>query len=111
MFGLFIDNALKDFWSNVPGDMFIDSTINFLKVDRSSVDLNYYFINEVPSFYEFDQDKKLIIKKEIITINEVQTQNELGEDVVIQEEVKTYEIDKVIEPVAYFAKGLMIKPC
>jgi len=111
MFGLFINDTLKDFWSNSPGDMFIDATINYLKVDRLTVDLNYYFINEVPSFYEFDQDKKLIIKREVTTINEVTQQNELGESVVVQEEIKSYVVDKVIEPIVYMSKGIMVKPC
>ena len=111
MFGLFVENCLSGFWSNQQGDQFIDATIRYLKTDRSSIDLNWYYINEVPQFYEFDQDKKLIIKKEIITINEVLTQNELGEDVITREEIKTYEIERIVEPVVYFAKGLMIKPC
>lgn len=112
MFGLFIDSILKDFWANQVGDVFIEATIRGLKLDQSKVDLNFYSeIDSVPPFYEFDQDKKLIIKKEIITINEVVTQNENGEDVVTQEEVKSYEVDKIIEPVVYFAKGLMVRPC
>ena len=111
MFSLFVENILKDFWSNQQGDQFIDATIRYLKVEKDKVDLNWYYINEVPQFYEFDQEKKLIIKKEIITINEVVTQNELGQDVITQEEIKTYEIERIIDPVVYFAKGLMIKPC
>lgn len=111
MFGLFVNDILKDFWSNSIGDQFISATIRYLKVSESEVDLNWYFINEAPSFYEFDQDKKLIIKKEIITTHEIVTKNELGEDVVSLEEVRTYEVDRVIEPIVYFAKGIMVKPC
>ena len=112
MFSIFKNDLLLNFWANQVGDVFIDATCRGLKLDKSVVDLNFYFgIDSVPKFYEFDQDKKLIIKKEIITINEVVTQNELGEDELIREEIKTYEIEKIIEPIVYFAKGLMIKPC
>lgn len=112
MFCIFINDLLLNFWANQIGDVFIEATIRGLKLDQSNVDLNFYFgIDSIPKFYEFDQDKKLIIKKELITINEIVTQNENGEDVVTQEEVKSYEVDKIIEPIVYFSKGLMIKPC
>lgn len=112
MYAIFNNDSLLNFWANQIGDVFIEATIRGLKLDQSKVDLNFYFgIDSIPQFYEFDQDKKLIIKKEVITINEVVTQNELGEDVVSQEEIKTYETDKIIDPIVYFAKGLMVKPC
>jgi hypothetical protein len=112
MFAIFKNDSLLNFWANQVGDVFIDATCRGLNLDRSNVDLNFYYgIDSIPAFYEFDQDKKLIIKKEVVTINEVVTQNELGDDVIAQEEIKTYELDKIIEPVVYFAKGLMVKPC
>ena len=112
MFSLFVNNTLNNFWSNQIGDMFIYATIRGLKLNQSLVDLNYYpELENVPSFYEFDQDKKLIIKKEVTTLVSVVIKNELGEDVLSQEEVKTYEVDKIIEPIVYFSKGIMIKPC
>ena len=112
MFIIFNNDSILNFWANQIGDVFIEATIRGLKLDQSKVDLNFYFgLDSVPQFYEFDQDKKLIIKKEVITINEVVTQNENGEDVVTQEEVKSYEVDKIIEPIVYFSKGIMIKPC
>lgn len=112
MFAIFNNDLLLNFWSNQNGDIFIEATIRGLKLDQSKIDLNFYFgIDSIPSLYEFDQDKKLIIKKEVTTINEIVTQNELGEQVVTHEEIKSYEIDKIVEPVIYFAKGIMIKPC
>jgi hypothetical protein len=112
MFAIFNNDSLLNFWSNQIGDVFIDATIRGLKLTQSLIDLYYYpELDRVPAFYELDQDKKLIIKKEVTTINEVTQQNELGEDVVIQEEVKSYVVDKVIEPIVYMSKGLMVKPC
>jgi hypothetical protein len=111
MFGLFVENILKDFWSNSLGDNFIDATINYLKVDRSLVDLNFYFIIGVPSFYEFDQDKKLVIKKEVISYEEQVSTDAEGNEVINQVEVKSYEVDKVIDPIVYMAKGIMVNPC
>jgi hypothetical protein len=112
MFCIFNNDLLINFWANQIGDIFIDATIRGLKLTQSLVDLNYYpELYSVPAFYEFDQDKKLIIKKEVVTINEVITQNEAGDDVTTQEEVKSYVTDKVIEPIVYMSKGILIKQC
>jgi hypothetical protein len=112
MFGLFLDNILKDFWANAEGDIFLEATAKGLRLNKDLIDLNFYpEIYETPKFYEFDENKNLIVKKEIVTINEVVTQNENGDDVTTQEEVKSYEVDKIIEPIVYFSKGLMIKLC
>jgi hypothetical protein len=112
MFAIFKNDSLLNFWGNKPSEIFIQATCRGLKLNEGEIDLNFYFgIDSVPAFYEFDQDKKLIVKKEIITINEVVTQNELGEEVVSQEEIKTYEVEKIIEPIVYFAKGVTVKPC
>ena len=112
MFIVFKNDSMINFWGNAIGDQFIQIACKSLKFNENEVDLNWYNdVYEVPQLYEIDQDKKLIIKKEVITINEVVTQNENGEDVVTQEEVKSYEVDKIIEPIVYFSKGLMIKPC
>lgn len=112
MFALFLNDLLKDFWMNNEGDIFLDATIRGLGLNRDLVDLNFYpEVFEKPEFYEFDADKNLIIKKEVVTQTEVVSQDENGNDVVTIEEVKTYETEKTIEPIVYFAKGLMIKPC
>lgn len=113
MFCIFNNDSLINFWANQVGDVFIEATIRGLKLDQSKVDLNFYFgIGSIPQFYEFDQDKKLIIKKEIITMVDDNTViDENGNEIVNQVEVKTYEVDKIIEPIVYFSKGVMIKPC
>ena len=112
MFAIFINDVLKDFWSNKLGDEFINATIIGLHLDASTVDMNYYFnLTNLPKFYEFDDYKNLIIKKEIVTHEEVVTVGEDGNNIVSIVENKTYEVDKIIEPIVYFAKGLMIKPC
>jgi hypothetical protein len=112
MFAIFKNDLLLNFWANQVGDVFIEATIKGLKLTQSEIDMNFYFgIDSIPSFYEFDQDKKLIIKKEVISfVDEVSTDAE-GNEVISQVEVKNYEVDKIVEPIIYFAKGLMIKPC
>jgi hypothetical protein len=83
-----------------------------MKWDRGDVDLYFYpSISNVPAFYEIDPDKKLIIKKEVVTTVEHESVNEAGETVITSEEVKTYETDRVINPVVYCANGVIIKPC
>lgn len=112
MFGLFLDNILKDFWANNEGDIFIEATAKALRLNKELVDLNFYpEIYESPKFYEFDANKNLILKNEIKTITEESNVNELGETIVSQNEVVTYEAYKTIEPIVYFAKGFMVKPC
>jgi hypothetical protein len=112
MFIIFKNDSIVNFWGNSQNDIFIQNTCKSIRLNENEVDLIWYNnVYDVPKFYEFDQDKKLIIKKEIVTINEVVTQNENGEDIVTQEEVKSYEVDKIIDPIFYFSKGLMIKPC
>jgi hypothetical protein len=112
MFSLFVNDVFNNFWANRPNDVFILNTCQGLKLDEGSVDLNFYFgLESVPQFYEFDSNKNLILKNEIITIEETLSVNELGETIVSQNEVVTYEAYKTIEPIIYFTKGLMIKPC
>jgi hypothetical protein len=112
MFCFFYKDLFVDFWSNKIGDIFCDLTILSMKWDRLDVDLYYYpSLNSVPEFYEIDSSKKLIIKKEIITIVEHQLVNEDGVTIVTAEQVKTYETDIVIDAVVYCAKGLLVKPC
>jgi hypothetical protein len=83
-----------------------------MKWNRLEVDLYHYpSINSVPEFYEIDSSKNLIIKKEIITIVEHESVNEAGETIITTEEVKTYETDRVIDPIVYCSKGLLVKPC
>lgn len=112
MFAFFKNDTLENFWGNQVGDVFFDLTIKGMKWDQSQIDLNYYpELENIPAFYEFDRNKKLIIENEVISFNEVITQNELGEDVTTQEEVKTYVVVKIIEPIVYAAKGVMTRPC
>ena len=112
MFVIFKNDSILNFWANQIGDVFIDVTCRKLKLDKAVIDLNFYFgIDLIPAFYEFDDYKNLIIKKEIITQEEVVTIGEDGNNIVSIFENKTYEVDKIIEPIVYFAKGLMIKPC
>jgi hypothetical protein len=112
MFSLFVNDFLNNFWANKPNDIFISNTCRALKLNEGSVDLNFYFgLDSVPQFYEFDANKNLILKNEVKTIVEESSVNELGETIVTQNEVVTYEAYKTIEPIVYFAKGLMIRPC
>lgn len=112
MFLFLKNNELVNFWSNKIGDVFFDLTVSGLRWNRSEIDLFYYpEIYSIPYFYELDSENNLVIKKEVVTINDVVLVNDLGEEVVTQEENKTYQVDKIIEPIIYCAKGVMIKPC
>jgi hypothetical protein len=112
MFSIFNNDSLINFWTNQIGDIFIDATIRGLKLTQSLIDLNYYpGIDTTPKFYEFDQDKKLIIKKEVISYEDQVSTDPEGNEVTTVVEVKSYEVDKVIEPIVYMSKGIMIKPC
>ena len=112
MFAIFTNGILIDFWQNKIGDIFFDLTVSGLKWNRSEIDLFFYpELSGIPGVYEFDSDKKLIIKKEVVTISEVVSLNELGEEIVTQEEIRTYEVDRIIDPVIYCSKGIMVLPC
>jgi hypothetical protein len=112
MFCFFRNDLFENFWSNQHGDVFCENTLKSMKWEKSLVDLVYYpLLDNVPEFYEFDSSKNLIIKKEVVTISERQSVDDFGDVAVLTEEIKTYEIDKIIEPVVYCAKGLMLKPC
>lgn len=112
MFSFFINDELKNFWSNKIGDIFSENTILKMGWNRTEVDLVYYAgVKKVPEFKEFGANKELRILKKIVTQNEEQSTNELGETVTNIVEVVSYELDQVIEPTTYMAKGIMVKPC
>lgn len=112
MFVIFKNDALLNFWGNKPSEIFIQATCRGLKLNEAEIDLNFYLgIDSVPAFYEFDENKKLIVKKEIISYSEEITKDSEGNEIINQVEVKNYEIDKIIEPIVYFAKGIVVKPC
>ena len=112
MFCFFKNDYLVNFWSNQIGDIFCELTIKSMKWEAGQIDLVFYpLLDNVPEHHEFDSEKNLIIKKKIVTQNEVHSTNELGEDVVTIEEVVTYEVERTINPIVYYAKGLMVKPC
>ena len=108
MFCFFKDNELVNFWSNSIGDIFADLTCNSLKWDKAKVDLVFYWgLEGVPEHYEFDSNKKLIIKKRHFT--QVESQDENGN--VILNEVESFTVEKEIEPDFFMSKGLIVKPC
>jgi len=112
MFCFFKNEYLVNFWSNKVGDCFLEITCNSMKWQKTEIDLLFFDgIDSVPQFYEFDANKNLILKNEVKTIVETSSVNELGETIITQNEVVTYEAYKTIEPIVYFAKGLMIRPC
>jgi len=112
MFCFFKNDSLVNFWSNQIGDIFCELTIKSMKWESGQIDLVLYpLLDNVPEHYEFDSEKNFIIKKKIVTQNEVVSINELDEEVVTIEEVVTYEVERTINPIVYYTKGLMIKPC
>jgi hypothetical protein len=112
MFGLFLNDTLKDFWGNNAGDIFLENTCNKLKLEMNSVDLVFYFgLEKAPEHYEFGSNKELTVLKKIVTQVEQESVNEQGETVVTVVDVESFELDKVYEPIMYFSKGLVVKPC
>lgn len=108
MFAFFINNELKNFWSNKIGDIFAELTISKLEWDRSSVDLLFYpSIKQVPPFKEFGANKELIIKERIVGHEEVTDED--GTVSII--ETESFVVKETIEPVVYVAKGIIVKPC
>lgn len=112
MFGLFLNDVLKDFWANNPKDIFIEVTCEKLRINKDQVDLVWYEgLFEVPKHYEFDASKNLVIKKEVVRTVDVITHDEQGNEVVTQQEVTELELDRVVQGEVFFTKGLMVKPC
>jgi len=108
MFCFFKNDAFENFWSNKIGDIFFDLTIRGMKWDQSQIDLVFYpGLEKVPAYYEFDSNKKLIIKDRIVMHQEVT--NEDGTLSVLESE--SFVIKSEIEPIVYAVKGVIIKPC
>jgi len=112
MFALFFEDNFKDFWENKPGDEFIIPTCACLNMDIQSVDLVYFMsLNKVPEHYDFDINKKLVIKNKIVTPVEKIFTDEQGIEHPYTEDVVTYEVIKTLDPEFFMAKGIMVKPC
>jgi hypothetical protein len=112
MFSFFNNNLFQNFWANNLGDIFCDLTIKSMKWNHNDVDLIYYFgLEKAPEHYEFGSNKELRVLKKIVTQVEQESVNELGETVVTVVDVESFELDKVYEPIMYFSKGLVVKPC
>lgn len=120
MFCFFKNDSFVNFWSNQIGDVFCSLTIKNMKWADSEVDLVYYpGIEQGPEHFDFDSSKNLIIKEKIVTQVEVPALNEAGEPVLdesgnpvmnLVDEV-SYQTKQVVDPVVYYAKGIMVKPC
>jgi hypothetical protein len=120
MFGLFLDDVLKDFWGNSIGDIFLSQTCAKLEMNLSSVDLVYYVgIKSPPAHYVFDSNKNLVIQNQIITPTQVATLDENGDPVLDEnldptyhnEDVITYETASTINADMYCTKGVLVKVC
>jgi hypothetical protein len=112
MFALFKNDELVNFWANQPGDIFIAATCRNLKMDEAQVDLVHFIgLDAIPEHYEFSASKQLIIKEKHINIVEIPSTDADGNPIVVQEEQISFTVKQTIDPVVYFAKGLMVKPC
>jgi hypothetical protein len=107
MFIFFINGLFYSFWQNKKGDEFFDLTCTGLDLNASQVSLNYYAgIKAIPEFFEFDEDKNLIIKEKVIT--EVLVGPE-GEKVL--EEQISYNIKETIFAEVFVINGEKFKTC
>jgi hypothetical protein len=100
MFAILVNNQLLNFWSNQPGDIFIDNTIKGLKLKVDQVKLFYYADLDKPEYCSFDPDGTLYVQEKIITANPD-----------TQEETVSYNTIKTIPGEVYFDCGLMVKTC
>jgi len=112
MFAIFKNDELVNFWGNQPGDIFIAATCRNLKMDEGQVDLVHFIgLDSIPEHHEFSASKQLIIKEKHIEIIEVPSTDAEGNETVAQEEQVSFIVKQTIEPVVYFAKGIVVKPC
>jgi hypothetical protein len=120
MFGLFVDNVLRNFWGNSMGDLFLVNTCNKLEINISNVHLMYYAgLKSKPEFYSFDGNKALSILNQVSTPTQVAALDENGDPVLDEnldpifhnEDVITYEVQSTIQPDPYFSGGIFVKPC
>lgn len=104
MFIFFKDDVFKDFWMNNKGDIFFEATCKGLKWNPQTIDLAWYDIDSIPEFFNFDENKNLIIleKKTREVINE-QTQEITTEEYFNDLETKQVEF--------YVQKGSILTQC
>lgn len=111
MFAFFKTDTLENFWANQVGDIFFDLTVRGMKWEQSQIDLMFYpGLDNVPQYYEFDTDKKLIIKSRIVTHEEI-TEEVDGVQKTTVIEHESFVVKNTIEPIVYAAKGVIVKPC
>jgi hypothetical protein len=111
MFGLFLDDVLKDFWGNSIGDIFIEATCKALKLQKQAVDLLYYQgLDGVPEHFEFDSEKNLIVKQRHVKVIPA-VLNEEGQEIEPQQEEEFFTVLQTLSPEVYVARGDIIKPC
>jgi hypothetical protein len=107
MFIFFINGLFYSFWQNKKGDEFFDLTCMGLDLNASQVSLSYYAgVKSIPEFYEFDENKNLLIKEKAIT--EVLVGPE-GEQVL--EEQISYNIKETILAEVFVINGEKFKTC
>ena len=118
MFIFFINGLFYSFWQNKKGDEFFDLTCLGLDLDASQVSLNYYAgVKSIPEFYEFDEEKNLVIQEKIIT--EVLLEPEIltgpeGEQVLgeqVLEEQISYNTKETILAEVFAINGEKFKIC
>lgn len=120
MFALFVDDSFKDFWMNVPGDVFIEGTLMSLRVDGNKADLMWYGdLQELPKYFDFGSGKELNIKVRHVTIVEEpsldaegkEILDEQGNPVLTSREVESFSVSHIMIPEVYYLKGRMVKLC
>lgn len=112
MFCFFLNDQEFGFWGNRLGDIFLMATITNLRLNPSGIDVCYFpELFERPAFYEFNDQKELIIKEEVKEEFEETILDENGVEKIIISEIFIYKEIKTIKPIHYFSKGIMLLPC
>jgi hypothetical protein len=105
MFGIFLNNEFKGFWSNRPGDIFIDLTCKKMSWPKELTSLVYY-----PSLREHELQNAEASLDDVKVYRE--ESNQTGED---EEGNPIYENEKVlvktIDSDKFVVNGLMLIPC
>ena len=109
MFLILVNNTVLNFWGNKVGDIFIDNTIKYLRLDPSNVKLLYFpQIWDVPEFYLYSNNS-ITIQRKVITPTLQPKENDSDPDVFIN--VESYEDVITNDAEVFFENGMMIKPC
>jgi hypothetical protein len=112
MFGFFINDEFKGFWSNSAGDRFFQATCKSLGWAESQVTLVYY-----PNLKQSELQNCEPLKSDCKVYKKVQTEitvtelDEDGNEVTRTEIQDELVLDRVINADTFVLNGLILIPC